>query len=145
MGGFELFRRWFSQRNQETPQSNMWEFDIVHVPGKKNVVADALSRRPEAEGWEPPDEPEEDIEDFIDGELNAVKLQLRSLTISYNLEYSQCSADTDFNKKLLDDTYSAESQEMAAWIQFWRKPERLSGKEWTKFKKDALKHIVREK
>jgi hypothetical protein len=45
---------------------NLWDFDIVYVAGKKNVVADALSRRPEEDDWELPDEPEEDIEEFID-------------------------------------------------------------------------------
>jgi hypothetical protein len=30
------------------------------------VVADALSRRPEEDDWELPDELEEDIEEFID-------------------------------------------------------------------------------
>ena len=52
----------------------MWEFDIVHIPGKKNVVADALLRRPEPEGWEPPEEPEEDVEDFINAHLNAAQI-----------------------------------------------------------------------
>jgi hypothetical protein len=46
----------------------MWDFDLVHVLGKKNAVADGLSRMPQLDGWEPPDELAED--DFIDMELN---------------------------------------------------------------------------
>jgi hypothetical protein len=45
---------------------NLWDFDIVYVAGKKNVVADALLRRPEGDDWELLDEPEEDVEEFID-------------------------------------------------------------------------------
>ena len=52
----------------------MWEFNIVYMLGKKNVVADALLRQPKVEGWELPDKLEEDIEDFINSKLNAVKL-----------------------------------------------------------------------
>jgi hypothetical protein len=44
----------------------MWEFEIRHVLGKKNVVADALLQRPEAPRWVPPDYPEDDVEEFID-------------------------------------------------------------------------------
>ena len=28
MGGMDLFKRWFSQRNQSTPMSNIWDFDM---------------------------------------------------------------------------------------------------------------------
>ena len=28
MEGLELFKRWFSKRNLDTPMSNVWEFDI---------------------------------------------------------------------------------------------------------------------
>jgi hypothetical protein len=45
---------------------NLWDFDIVYVAGKKNVVADALLRRPEGDDWELLDKPEEDVEEFID-------------------------------------------------------------------------------
>ena len=28
VGGMDLFKRWFSQRNQGTPMSNIWDFDV---------------------------------------------------------------------------------------------------------------------
>jgi hypothetical protein len=52
----------------------MWEFEVRHVEGKKNVVADALSRKPEEPGWKPPKELEDDVEDFIDKQLGAISL-----------------------------------------------------------------------
>jgi len=57
----------------------MWEFDIKHVEGKKNVVADGLLRRAEAPGWTLPDELEEDVESFIDKHLGNVTLHRMGL------------------------------------------------------------------
>ena len=28
VGGMDLFRRWLSKRNQGTPMSNVWDFDV---------------------------------------------------------------------------------------------------------------------
>ena len=28
VGGMDLFKRWFSQKNQGTPMSNIWDFDV---------------------------------------------------------------------------------------------------------------------
>jgi hypothetical protein len=89
----------------------MWDFNIVHVAGKKNVVADALSRRPESKGWEPPEEPEEDVEDFIDAHLNAIQLLINDAPA---LEYSMCRADLSFEDEPLEGSYSEESQAIAA-------------------------------
>lgn len=51
----------------------LFDFDVRHVAGKKNAVADGLSRRPLGPG-EVEDQDEEDIEDFIDGELDVVRV-----------------------------------------------------------------------
>ena len=120
----------------------MWDFDIVHVAGKKNVVANALSRRPEPEGWEPPEEPEEDVEDFIDAHLNAIQLLINDAPA---LEYGMCRADLSFEDEPLEDGYGEESQAIAAWILFRRRPESLSTAKLRKFKKKALQITVRER
>ena len=65
----------------------MWDFDIVHVAGKKNVVTNTLLRRLEPKGQELPKELEEDVEDFIDAYLNAIQLLIDD---ALALEYSMC-------------------------------------------------------
>jgi hypothetical protein len=50
---------------------HLFDFEVRHVPGKKNVVADALSRRPRTE--EDEDE-EEEVEKFLDAQLACVRL-----------------------------------------------------------------------
>jgi hypothetical protein len=83
----------------------MWDFDIVHIAGKKNVVADALLRRLEPEGWELPKELEEDVEDFIDAYLNAIQLLIDD---ALALEYSMCRADLSVKDEPLEGNYSKE-------------------------------------
>ena len=75
----------------------MWEFDIVYIPGKKNVVADALLRRPKLEGQEPLEELEEDVEDFINAYLNAAQIIQEDNRIRLtNLLYGNCVVDVLF-------------------------------------------------
>jgi hypothetical protein len=125
---------------------NLWDFDIVHVAGKKNVVADALSRRPEEDGWEPPEEAEEDVEDFIDAHLNSARLILGpAAPCTLALQYGSCPVNLSFDSTPLDPTYNAESQEIATWILFRKRPERLSQSEFIRFKRKALRMTVRER
>jgi hypothetical protein len=114
---------------------------VVHVSGKKNVVADALLRRPEEPGWEPPEQSEEDVDSFIDAELSALSLQLPALPLAF----AACPADVSYSGNPLDNTYSEESQELARWILYQKRPEHLSGSKLTKFKKHALQFDVRER
>ncbi|KAK1914337.1 hypothetical protein P3342_007583 [Pyrenophora teres f. teres] len=98
------------------------------------------------EGWEPPEEPEEDVEDFIDAHLNATQLILEEIyETTPALLYGCCPADLSFSAKPLDDSYSEESQQLAAWILFRKRPENLNRSELRKFKHKALRMTVRER
>jgi Integrase zinc binding domain/RNase H-like domain found in reverse transcriptase/Reverse transcriptase (RNA-dependent DNA polymerase) len=51
----------------------LFDFELRHIPGKKHSVADGLSRRPRNEDEED-QESEVDIDDFIDAELDFVRV-----------------------------------------------------------------------
>lgn len=51
----------------------LFDFEVRHIPGKKNLVADGLSRRPLGV-LEEEEEDEEDIDDYIDAQLNLVRI-----------------------------------------------------------------------
>jgi hypothetical protein len=104
---------------------------VRHVPGKKNSAADGLSRRPAQEG-ELKDEPEEDLEDFIDWELGCITYAINS-TILRN---------EDPNVSPLDDTYSEKYQKIARWLSTLRRPQEMTAKEFKSFKRKAIKFKI---
>ena len=56
---------------------HLFDFDVRHVPGKKHLVADGLSRRPGRV-----DSEEEDVDAFVDSELDLVRVVPARISIS---------------------------------------------------------------
>lgn len=109
----------------------MFDFEVKHVPGKTHTVADGLSRKPPGPSdiWERDNE--EDIDDWVDKQLNCV--------------YAY-PAEVFSEEEVLYPGYSEEHQEIAKFLlNGMQKPSHLKGSNWTKFRKEALKFVVRER
>ncbi|KAF7446281.1 Asp-protease-2 domain containing protein [Pyrenophora tritici-repentis] len=117
-------------------------------PRERQLLEELLFRREAALAWDfrESEEPEEDVEDFIEAHLNAVQLVVQEIyDTTPALQYGCCPADLSFSDKPLDDCYSEESQQLAAWILFRKRPEHLNKAEFRKFKQKALRMTVRER
>jgi hypothetical protein len=77
---------------------------VVHVSGKKNVVANALLRQLEEPGWEPLEQSKEDVDSFINAKLSALSLQLPALPLAF----AAYLADVSYSGNPLDNTYLEE-------------------------------------
>jgi hypothetical protein len=104
----------------------MWDFEIKHVSGKKNVIADALSRYPKPKEWKALDKPEDDVKEFIKNLIANVK-----------------SGKPPAPGRVLRDEYSEESEEYAVFLTTARASRMLRNKlpGWKKF---ALNFFVRD-
>jgi len=103
----------------------LFDFTVRHVPGTKHTAADGLSRRPRVEGE---DENEEDIEDFIDAQLNCVRvgpIQAEDTLVSY-----------------LEPEYSPQHQLVAEYLMTLQRPSAIPKSEFQQFKKKALHYLI---
>jgi hypothetical protein len=121
---------------------NMWEFEVRHVEGKRNTVADALSRRPEQPGWQPPEEAEDDVEDFIDKHLGALSLSTNVSMDHWDPQYSHHVTTMDMG--VLRSLHTEHFRNIAQWLLTMKNPSNLNRSELRKLRRAALKFAVIE-
>jgi hypothetical protein len=119
---------------------NMWEFEVRHIEGKKNVVADALSRRPEQPDWEPPSQPEEDVEEFIDKQLGSMRLANPGPMDPGSLQYATQSQAFDLT--VLETLATQHFRNIAQWLVTMKNPRSLNRKEMRQLRRQAGKYLV---
>jgi hypothetical protein len=105
----------------------LFDFDVHHIPGKKNGAADALSRR----GKAPEDgESDDDVDDFFDAKL-------------YNI-----SVDFVSNRMarvwLLEGEYTGDDLVIGRYLETLRRPEGMEDSDWKGLKKKATGFMVRD-
>jgi hypothetical protein len=152
----------------------LFDFDVRHVPGKKNAVADGLSRKPPGPSDLLEEGDDDDIEDFIDSELDFIRVSIRTkpvrarvypmMTLDGNqateqqedeagdeeqdqLEDMEEEEETEWHPETgekLRPGYSEESIAIAQYLTTLRKPPHMNRKEFRKFKSMALQFMVHE-
>ena len=98
-----------------------------HVPGNKHTAADGLFQQSRIE-----DEMknEENINDFIDLQLNTVQVSVSELE-----NKDSC---------VLESEYSVRHQQIVYYLISLRKPSAIYKLEFSKFKKTALRYLVQD-
>ena len=105
----------------------LFDFTVKHVPGNRHTAADGLSRRPKVEGE---DEDEEDIDDFIDSQLNCVRISVSELE--------------EQEDGILETGYSLEHRQIAYYLSMLQKPADVSQSDFKNFRKKALQYLVQD-
>ena len=110
------------------------------------MVADGLSRRAEPLGWTPPNEPEEDVESFIDKHLGNVTLHRMGLYLGPQAQYlgniKHAFYVTNISLKVLDNLHTNEFSEITRWLVTLKRPDHMTRAEYAKLRKTARRYRV---
>src|SRR5699024_4727560 len=129
----------------------LFDFEMKHVSGTRNTVADGLSPRPGTD--EDTREAEIDnTDESLDAQLSAM---FRISTIyadvgdqpgQYEVNPIEADADGDGGRVLdtHDEAWSEESQRIARWLVTFRRPAGMSRRDYNAFKQKATEFIVRD-
>ncbi|CAI6342054.1 unnamed protein product [Periconia digitata] len=117
----------------------MWDFDIRHVKGKKNVIPDALSRMPQDDDFEPPMEPDDDLEAFLDHTLS------EHVAVEINGAFLAAAGErTEAAGRYLDEWYSEESEQIAQYLTTLRTPRGMDPRKARAWRKNALTFFAKD-
>ena len=128
----------------------LFDIDVRHVAGTKHGAADALSRKPWTKEDELEEEKEVNIDDFIEAELNCVRVSGIWASVATgstrNSESTETEGlDTASEGLYLEGDWSELSQRIATFLCTLKRPENLNRKELRSFKATALRFLVFEK
>ena len=121
----------------------LFDFEVKHVPGKKNGAADGLSRRPATEEELQEQEKERDVDEFIAAEISFLRVAVSPVETMVSVEIPTTGGNS--SPRILDDSYSDESEQIARFLTTLCRPPEMSRSEFAVFKKRALKFIVQDR
>jgi len=107
----------------------LFDFEVRHVPGPKNIVADSLSRKPPGLSDSIDQDNESDIDERVDSDLNQVK-----------------GISAEDNKAYLDGDWPEEYEKIAQYLSTLMLPPGLNSRTARRrFKDNALRFAVQDR